>query len=55
MRSFSLLMVWSVFIRLVAAIEASAMLDFICSFSASRLNGLAFLAFLSFFFFSFGS
>ena len=44
-------MLWSVFSRLVVAMDDSAMVDFICSFSASRLNGLDFFL-LSFFFLS---
>ena len=44
-------MLWSEFIKLVDAIEASAMTDFIWSFSASRLNGFRFPFALSFSFF----
>ena len=48
MRSRSRLIVWRVLVKFVAAIEAAAMLFLMLSFSASRLNGFAFLDFLSF-------
>ena len=47
MRSFSRLMLFSVLVRLVAAMEDSAMCDFIFSFSSSRLKCRDFLFFLS--------
>lgn len=50
-RSVSRLMLWREFIRLVAAIEASATATFIELFSASRLNGLDFFLCLSLSFF----
>lgn len=43
MRSFSRLIVCSTLSKLVAASEDSAMTDFICSFSASRLKGFRLL------------
>jgi len=47
-------MLCSAFVRFVAAMEDSAMEDFIASFSASRLNGRrTVFPFLSFFFLSF--
>lgn len=50
MRSFSLLMDCRVFIRFVEAMDASAIVLVIWSFSASRLNGLCFLDLLLLFF-----
>lgn len=44
------MILFSAFIRFVAAMLDSAIVAFIDSFSASRLNGLRFLPFLSFFF-----
>lgn len=49
-RSLSLLMLFSAFMRFVAAMDDSAIVAFIDSFSASRLNGRRRLPFLSFFF-----
>lgn len=47
MRSFSRLILWSAFSRLMVARDDSAITVFICSFSASKSNGLR-LPFLPF-------